>query len=104
MDSEDFILSIILNIDTNHKIGVKYSGEIVYDDKDDFQKAAVVFWDVLKANGLPVSKYNKCDDLEFVFENGAIQMKDEKLICTNILPTTYEFFYCLLEEYKKRIK
>ena len=104
LNADDPILTIVIDIATNRKVRVTHGAEVEYVDKDDFQKAAAVFWDVFKVNGLQISKYNKCDDLSFAFENGSLQMKDKILICKNIFPTTYEFFYCLLEEYKRKIR
>ena len=104
LSSEDSILEICIDSKTNRRVKVKYDGKVAYKSKKDFQKAAIVFWDAFRMNDLPISKYNQCPNLEVTFENGSLnQLKDGRLICENISPTTYELFYCIAEEYKKII-
>ena len=103
--SEDSVLEICIDSKTNRRVKVKYNGEVIYKDKKDFQEAAIVFWNTLRINDLPISKYNKCPNLKIIFENGSLnQLKDGRLICENIFPITYELFYCIAEEYKEIIE
>lgn len=104
MGYDESILSICIDADTDSWVKLKYNGEVIPEDKTIFQKGAIVFWDELRVNDLPITKYNKCPALRFKFKNGMIELKDGILTCENIVPRTYEMFYYVAEEYRKRIK
>ena len=105
MKPEDSILRICIDSDTDHWVKLQYNGKVIYEDKSEFKKAAVVFWNAFRINGLPVSKYNRCPNLEFRFKDGLInQLEDGRLICESIPPITYEMFYYIAEEYKRIVK